>query len=319
MTTLLRVFQEHGAAAVEGSTEAVQHGVEAAVEQGGVEAGPDIGGMLMHHLADAPEIELPFGGVLHLPQWGDIGHVFGFPINLSPTKHVVFMALAALLVAVLFIAISKAITGKYQGKAPSGLANAMEGMILYFRDEIVRRNIGHGADVYTPYILTLFFFILTMNLLGLVPWGASPTGNIMVTGALAIVSLIVIEASGFFALGPGGYAKTIFYAPKGMGPVGTAIMLVIMTPVEIVGKLAKPFALMIRLFANMTAGHTVILSLVGLIFVFGNMAGIKWGVAGGVVGMSLAMMLLEIFVAFLQAYIFAMLTSVFIGLIRHAH
>jgi F-type H+-transporting ATPase subunit a len=274
--------------------------------------------MLMHHLADAPEIELPWG-VLHLPHWGDIGHLGGFPINLSPTKHVVFMALAALLVAALFITIARAITGKYEGKAPGGLANAMEAMILYFRDEIVRRNIGHGADGFTPYILTVFFFILFMNLLGLVPWGASATGNIMVTGAMAIISLIVIEVSGFLALGPGGYAKTIFYAPKGMGPVGTAIMLVIMTPVEIVGKLAKPFALMVRLFANMTAGHTVILSLIGLIFVFGNVAGIRWGVAGGAVGMSLAMMLLEIFVAFLQAYIFAMLTSVFIGLIRHAH
>jgi F-type H+-transporting ATPase subunit a len=101
--------------------------------------------------------------------------------------------------------------------------------------------------------------------------------------------------------------------------VGTAIMLVIMTPVEVVGKLAKPFALMIRLFANMTAGHTVILSLMGLIFVFGNLTIARWGVAAGSVGMSVAMMMLEIFVAFLQAYIFAMLTSVFIGLIRHAH
>lgn len=317
MTTLLRVFQEHGSAAVEGATEAVQHGVEQAAEHGAAEAVPDIGGMLMHHLADTQEIELPWG-VIHLPHWEPL-HIAGLTIDLSPTKHVVFMAIAALLVAILFITIARAITGKYQGKAPGGLANAMEAMIVYFRDEIVRRNIGHGADGFTPYILTLFFFILTMNLLGLVPWGASPTGNIMVTGALAIISLIVIEVSGFFALGPGGYAKTIFFAPKGMGPMGTAIMLVIMTPVELVGKLAKPFALMIRLFANMTAGHTVILSLIGLIFVFGNLAGIRWGVAGGVVGMSLAMMLLEIFVAFLQAYIFAMLTSVFIGLIRHAH
>jgi F-type H+-transporting ATPase subunit a len=314
MTTLLRVFQEvagHGA-------EAAQHGVEQAVEHGAGGGGPDIGGMLMHHLADASEIELPWG-IVHLPQWSDIGHLGSFPINLSPTKHVVFMAIAALLVAVLSITVSRAVAGKYKDKAPSGFANAIEAIILYFRDEIVRRNIGHGADGFTPFILTLFFFILTMNLLGLVPWGASPTGNIMVTGALAIVSLIVIEVSGFLALGPGGYAKTIFYAPKGMGTVGTAIMLVIMTPVEIVGKLAKPFALMVRLFANMTAGHTVILSLIGLIFVFGEVAGIRWGVAGGAVGMSLAMMLLEIFVAFLQAYIFAMLTSVFIGLIRHAH
>jgi F-type H+-transporting ATPase subunit a len=319
MTTLLRVFQEHGAAAVEGATEAAQHGVEQAAEAGqaAAEGVPDIGGMLMHHLADSNVIELP-GWTWELPHWEPL-HIAGLTIDFSPTKHVVFMALAAILVAILGITVARAVTGKYQGKAPGGLANGVEALVLYFRDEIVRRNIGHGADGYTPYILTLFFFILTMNLLGLVPWGSSPTGNIMVTGALALVSLIVIELSGFFALGPAGYAKTIFYAPKGMGPVGTGIMLVIMTPVELVGKLAKPFALMVRLFANMTAGHTVILSLIGLIFVFGNVAGIRWGVAGGAVGMSLAMMLLEIFVAFLQAYIFAMLTSVFIGLIRHAH
>jgi len=310
MMTFLRVFQEateHAAA--------TQHGAEQVA--GAAEAPPDIGGMLMHHLADANEIELPWG-VIHLPQWEPL-HIAGLTIDLSPTKHVVFMALAAVLVALMGILVSRAITRKYKGKAPSGFSNGLEAMILYFRDEIVRRNIGHGADAFTPFILTLFFFILGMNLLGLVPWGASPTGNIMVTGALAVVSLIVIELSGFFALGPGGYAKTIFYAPKGMGPVGTALMLVIMTPVEFLGKLAKPFALMVRLFANMTAGHTVILSLIGLIFVFGNVAGVKWGVAVGAVGMSLAMMLLEIFVAFLQAYIFAMLTSVFIGLIRHAH
>jgi F-type H+-transporting ATPase subunit a len=273
--------------------------------------------MLMHHLADAHEIELPWG-VWHLPQWEPI-HFGGLTIDLSPTKHVVFMLLAAVIVCVVFLAMARAMRGKYAGRAPGGMANALEAIILYFRDEIVRRNIGHGADGYTPFILTLFFFILTMNLLGLVPWGASPTGNIMVTGALAVCSLVAIEVSGFVALGPSGYAKTIFYAPKGMGPVGTAIMLVIMTPVELVGKIAKPFALMVRLFANMTAGHTVILSLIGLIFVFGNLTIGRWGIAVGSVGMSVAMMMLEIFVAFLQAYIFAMLTSVFIGLIRHAH
>jgi F-type H+-transporting ATPase subunit a len=309
MTTFLRVLQEaeqHGA-------EVVQQGVEQAAEGGG----PDIGGMLMHHLGDAREIVLP-GWTWVLPRWEPV-HLGGLTIDLSPTKHVVFMALAALIVCVLFVSVARALKGKYEGRAPSGMANAMEAMIIYFRDEIVRRNIGHGADGYAPFILTLFFFILTMNLLGLVPWGASPTGNIMVTGALALVSLIAIEVSGFVALGPAGYAKTIFYAPKGMGPVGTGIMLVIMTPVELVGKLAKPFALAIRLFANMTAGHTVILSLIGLIFVFGNLAIGRWGIAVGSIGMSSAMMLLELFVAFLQAYIFAMLTSVFIGLIRHAH
>ncbi|MFH1765192.1 MAG: F0F1 ATP synthase subunit A [Gemmatimonadota bacterium] len=316
MTTFLKVLQEagqHGAEAVEHGTEVVQQGVEHAAE-GGV---PDIGGMLMHHLADAREIALPWG-VWPLPQWEPI-HLAGLTIDLSPTKHVVFMALAAIIICLVFIYVARAVQRTSGERSPSGMANAMEAMIIYFRDEIVRRNIGHGADGYTPFILTLFFFILTMNLLGLVPWGSSPTGNIMVTGALAVVSLVAIEISGFVTLGPAGYAKTIFYAPKGMGPVGTAIMLVIMTPVELVGKLAKPFALMVRLFANMTAGHTVILSLIGLIFVFGNLPIGRWGIAAGSVGMAVAMMMLEIFVAFLQAYIFAMLTSVFIGLIRHAH
>jgi F-type H+-transporting ATPase subunit a len=313
MTTLTRVLQEaaeHGAAAA-------QHGVEVA-QQAGEGSAPDVGGMLMHHLVDARLLELPFIGEVHLPQWAPV-HLGPLTIDLSPTKHVVFLCIAAIIVALVFINMARSVTRRYQDRAPSGMANALEAVILYFRDEIVRRNIGHGADAYTPFILTLFFFILTMNLLGLVPWGATATGNLSVTCALAIVSLIVIEVSGFFALGPRGYAKTIFYAPKGMGPVGTALMLVIMTPVELLGKLAKPFALMIRLFANMTAGHTVILSLIGLIFVFGNLTIGRWGIAAGSVGMSLAMMLLEIFVAFLQAYIFAMLTSVFIGLIRHAH
>lgn len=316
MTTFFRVLQEtgqHGAEAAQPAAEAVQHGVEQAA--GG--SVPDIGGMLMHHLADNRAIELP-GWTWELPQWEPI-HLGGLTIDMSPTKHVVFMALAAIIVCALFLTAARAVRRRDAGRAPSGMANGLEAMVIYFRDEIVRRNIGHGADAYTPFILTLFFFILAMNLLGLVPWGSSPTGNIMVTGALAVVSLIAIEVSGFVALGPAGYAKTIFYAPKGMGPVGTAIMLVIMTPVEVVGKLAKPFALMIRLFANMTAGHTVILSLMGLIFVFGNLSIGRWGVAAGSVGMSTAMMLLELFVAFLQAYIFAMLTSVFIGLIRHAH
>ena len=321
MTTLLRVFQEaaeHGTAAVQHGAESVLPGTQEAAGhavEGGV---PDIGGMLMHHLVDARVLELPFIGPVQLPQWAPI-HLGGLTIDLSPTKHVVFLVLAAFLVAVVFISMARAVTRKYQDRAPSGMSNALEAIILYFRDEIVRRNIGHGADGFTPFILTLFFFILTMNLLGLVPWGATATGNLSVTAALAVVSLIVIELSGFFALGPAGYAKTIFYAPKGMGPVGTALRLVIMSPVEFLGKRAKPYALAIRMLANMTAGHTVILSLVGLIFVFGNLAGGRWGVAAGSVGMSLAMMLLEIFVAFLQAYIFAMLTSVFIGLIRHAH
>ena len=136
MTTFLRVLQEAG----QHAAEPVQRGAEQAA--GGV---PDIGGMLMHHLADSPEIELPWG-VWHLPQWGDIGHIFGFPINLSPTKHVVFMAIAAVLVCLILVMAARSVQRTKGERAPGGMANAMEALIIYFRNEIVRRNIGHGAD-----------------------------------------------------------------------------------------------------------------------------------------------------------------------------
>ena len=298
----------------------LQGGGAAAAAQAGGE--PDLQAMLMHHLLDGPEIELTIlgrGFVWHLPQWEPV-HIAGMTIDFSPTKHVVFVVLAALLSIAIFLPIAAAMKGKYANRAPKGFANAMEAMILYFRDEVVRRNIGHGADAYTGYILTIFFFILFMNVLGLVPFGAAATGNYMVTGALALITLIVVEISGMMSLGFKGYMRTIFFVPPGLNPVMAAVMLVILTPVEILSKLAKPFALMIRLFANMMAGHTLVLSLLGMIFLF---AGAGLAVANGVAAASIAMvtaiMMLEIFVAFLQAYIFAMLTAVFIGLIRHAH
>jgi F-type H+-transporting ATPase subunit a len=284
--------------------------------------GPDLQGMLMHHLLDGNTLEfevLGRGFIINLPQWAPV-HLGPLTLDFSPTKHVVFVVLAGLLCLALFIPIGRAMKGKYANKAPSGLANAMEAMILYFRDEVVRRNIGHGADAYTGYILTVFFFILFMNVLGLMPFGSAATGNFMVTGALALVTFVVVEISGMRALGFKGYMGTIFYTPPGLNPVGQAIMLVILTPVEFLGKLTKPFALMIRLFANMMAGHTLVLSLLGMIFMFASAgAVVAAGVSVASIGMVTAIMMLEIFVAFLQAYIFAMLTSVFIGLIRHAH
>lgn len=293
------------------------HGAQA---EGG-ESAPDLQGMLMHHLADSQYLEFQIlgrGFVFELPHWDPI-HLGPLTLDLSPTKHVVFMLLSAFVVMALFIPIGRAMRQKYTDRAPTGLANAMEAMVVFFRDEVVRRNIGHGADAYTPYILSLFFFILTMNLMGLVPFGATATGNLSVTAALALITFVVVEISGMAELGFKGYMRTIFYAPSGMHPAGQAMMLVIMTPVEFLGKLTKPFALAIRLFANMTAGHTLVLSLLGLIFMFANLALGKWAIAGASVTMVSAIMLLELFVAFLQAYIFAMLTAVFIGLIRHAH
>lgn len=315
MTRLLRYIQEHAEAAATTVQEAAGHGAEAA-EHGS--EGFDLGETIMHHLVDAPEIELPWGAV-HLPSgWyvnlGPLGTV-----DLAPTKHVVLLLLAAVLVFAVFMAVAGVVRRRSVEDAPKGFANAMEAMVLYFRDEVVRPNIGHGADAYTPYILTLFFFILTMNLLGLVPWGGSATGNISVTAALAICTFVLVEVAGMRALGFKGYMGTIFFVPHGMSPAMKVMMLVIMTPVELLGKLTKPFALAIRLFANMTAGHTLIFALGGLGFVF-MASPVAWaGVTVGTTLMATGIMILEVFVALLQAYIFAMLTSVFVGLIKHAH
>ncbi len=285
---------------------------------------PDIGGMIMHHTADAHEIafDWPWGteSVIHLPVWRPV-HIGGVAIDLSPTKHVVFMILAAFLVWLTMFLTGRSLKKQHEaGHAPRGLASMFEAMVLFVRDDIAVANIGHGGLAFAPYIMTLFFFVLAMNLLGLLPWGATATGNLAVTGGLALTAVLVIEIGGMRALGAKGYLKTIFFAPPGTTGFTKYAMLAIMTPVEIIGKIVKPFALCLRLFANMTAGHFVILSLLGLIFLFGSgPVLIRWGVAGGSVAFVLFMMALELLVAFLQAYIFALLTSVFIGLMQHEH
>ena len=290
-----------------------------------LQAKPDIGEMIMHHTSDASEIafESPFGGELftiHLPRWEPV-HIGKFALDLSPTKHVVFMLVAAFLVWLTMFLTGRALQKqRARGQAPRGLASMFESMVLFVRNDVAVANIGHGGEKFAPYIMTLFFFILYMNLLGLIPWGATATGNLAVTGGLALTAGLTIEISGMRALGPKGYLKTIVFAPPGTTGVTRLLLTMIMIPVELIGKLVKPFALCLRLFANMTAGHFVILSLLGLIFLFGTgPALIRWGVAGGSVFFVLFMMALELLVAFLQAYIFALLTSVFIGLMQHEH
>ncbi len=271
---------------------------------------PDIGGMIFHHTADSHTLELPILGEVPLPT----GWVL-FGVDVSPTKHVVFMIAAAVLVFLTIRIAGRQIARRHrEGKAPGGFGGAIEAMALFVRNDVAIANIGHRGAKFAPYIMTLFFFILYCNLFGLLPWGASPTGNLAVTGALALTAFFTIEISGMVALGPKGYLKTIVMIPPGMTGLGAVLMALIMTPIEIIGKLTKPFALCLRLFANMTAGHFVILALLGLIFIFSN-----WVVAAGSVAFVLFMMLLELLVAFLQAYIFALLTSVFIGMMQHEH
>ena len=192
---------------------------------------------------------------------------------------------------------------------PKGFAAGIEAMVLYLRDEVALANVGPHGERFVPFVLTLFFFVLFANLLGLIPYGSTATGNISVTGTLALITLVVVEAAGMRAQGI-GYLNTIFYWNKDLNPVMRVIMFLVMTPVEIVGKLSKPFALAIRLFANMTAGHIVVLAFIALIFSFGALIGVA------PLLMAVGIMLLEIFVAFLQAFIFALLAAVFIGLVR---
>ncbi len=279
----------------------------------------NIGEMVLHHTADAWSIDLEPFTTIHLPRWPDL-HLGPLTVNLSPTKHVVFMVLAALLVFLtMWIGARSIDRRRREGKAPKGFGNAVEAMVLYVRNEIAIANIGHDGAKFAPLILTLFFFILYANLLGLLPWGSSATGNLAVTGALAILVFLTVEIGGMLKLGPKGYMRTLFPQLPGLGGAGGAAMSVAMFPIEVLGKLVKPFALAVRLFGNMTAGHFVILSLFGIIFLFGQLY--VWNVGIGIVTATLVtgIMMLELIVALLQAYVFALLSAVFIGLMQHEH
>ena len=274
---------------------------------------------IVHHIGDSHSIELPFVGEVALPRFAPL-HIGGLTLDLSPTKHLVFMLLAATIVTLVFVLSARGIAAaEAKGKPPKGFAGAMEAMALYIRQEVVLPNVGPHGEGYAPYLLTLFFFILTMNLLGLLPWGATATGNIAVTAALALMAFIVVEVTGMRTLGPKGYLSTIFYLPHGLpgGPGGAFLkvfLLAVMTPIELIGKLAKPFALAVRLFANMTSGHVLVLALIGLTFLFKS-----YSVGLGASLLATGVMMLELFVAFLQAFVFTLLTSVFIGLMRAEH
>jgi F-type H+-transporting ATPase subunit a len=280
---------------------------------------PNIGEVILHHTADAWTIDLYPLGTIHLPRWPDI-HLGSLTLNLSPTKHVYFLVLAAILVFLtMYIAGRQMKTQRAGESTPRGFAGAVEAMVLFVRNDIAIANIGHDGARFAPFIMTLFFFILYSNLLGLFPWGASPTGNLAVTAALAIVVFLTVEISGMIKLGAKGYLHTIFPRIPGIEGIGGTVMSVAMAPIEIISKLVKPFALAVRLFGNMTAGHFVILSLFGIIFLFGHLEGWNWMIGIITAMLVLAIMMLELFVAFLQAYVFALLSSVFIGLMQHEH
>jgi F-type H+-transporting ATPase subunit a len=225
-----------------------------------------------------------------------------FPLDLSLTKAVVGMISAAIIGLLLFLLLARSY--KKTGMSyPRGIQSFLEPIILFVRDDIAIPNLGHKYEKYMPYLLTVFFFILINNLMGLIPtpppFGAIVTGNIAITFILAACTFIVIQFSGNKM-----YWRHVFATP------GVPFWLLpIMIPVEIIGLFTKPFALMIRLFANMVAGHFVGLSLISLIFIFGSLI-----LAPVSVLFVIFMDCLEVLVAFLQAYIFTLLSALFIGM-----
>lgn len=275
--------------------------------------------IIMPHITDSHHLEIPWpnrewGREIELPRWAPV-HIGPMLVDMSPTKHVVMMLLAATLCAIVLIGSARAHSRQSRtiGR-PKGFSTGIEATVLYVRDEVILKNVGHHGNGFVPYLLTLFFFILFANMLGLIPYGSTVTGNISVTATLAIMSFLIIETAGMRALGK-GYLGTIFYWPSDM-PFGfmKIALFVILTPVELLGKFTKPFALAIRLFANMTAGHVIVLAFIGIIFTFGKV----W-IAPAPFAMAIGIMVLEVLVGFIQAYIFTLLTSVFIGQIREAH
>ena len=261
---------------------------------------------IMKHITDAHELEVPFVGEVALPRWAPV-HVGKLVVDLSPTKHVVMMLLAAFLVLVtMSVAASGAVRQTREHGHTRGFAGAIETIVVFVRNEVVMPNVGAHGEGFAPFVLTLFFFILYANLLGLIPYLSTATGNIAVTLTLATITFFVIEGASIKTLGK-DYIWTILYWPHDM----SLPLKLIMTPIEIISKFTKPFALTIRLFANMTAGHIVLLAFISLIFTFHS-----WLIVVAPVGMGVALSMLELFVAFLQAFIFSLLASVFIGLAR---
>jgi F-type H+-transporting ATPase subunit a len=281
---------------------------------------PDIGEMVLHHAADSWTWEPFYGVTIHFPRWPDV-HLGPLTLNFSITKHVFFLFVVAAFTFFIMWWTGRALAKQRAGqKSPKGLAGAMEGMVLWVRDDIAIANIGPETGAkFVPLILTLFFFILFGNLFGLFPFGATITGNLAVTGALAVLVFLTIEIGGLLKLGPKGYMGSIFMHVPGMHGAGAVILAVAMAPIEIMSKLVKPFALAVRLFGNMTAGHFVILSLFGIIFLFGHLGAWSYGIGFITAALVLGVMLLELIVAVLQAYVFALLSAVFIGLMQHEH
>lgn len=250
---------------------------------------------IMKKVEDSNYIDLTFTKI-DLPVIELLGY------DLSITKQVVMMWVASLLLMIIFIP-----AARNRSKIPSRFRLFVESLLIFIRDEIAVTQMGKKGIIFTPYLATLFLFILFCNLLGLVPFGASPTSAISMTASLAIIAFLMIHISGVRFQGPIPYFKSIV-------PEVPKLLYPLMLLIEVFGHLARPLTLTIRLFANMLAGKIVVLAIFSFVFLFQS-----YVIGGVVVVSSVFLYCLKIFVAFVQAYVFTFLTAVFIGGALEAH
>jgi F-type H+-transporting ATPase subunit a len=235
--------------------------------------------------------------------------------DLSITKVVFAVFVSAALIIIIFVSVARSYRRRTR-KAPKGLQSLLEPLILFVRDDIAKAAIGPKYERYTPYLLTLFFFIFFNNLMGLIPifpFGANVTGNLAVTGIMAVFTFVITTFSG-----NKDYWKHIFNTPG--VPWWLKIPIPLMPIVEFMGLFTKPFVLMVRLFANITAGHIIILGFMSLIFIFANLKSyMGLAVAPVSIAFGIFMGLLEILVAFIQAYVFTLLSALYFGMAIEEH
>lgn len=297
-------------------------------------------GHLIGHVKDAEYLEVPRAlsdgqGKLYLPQLRDshdpiISLHTGVPalddmiepFDLRVTKFMLLEVVAAVIVIFLFVRLARKMQ---EGKSPKGrLANMLESMLLFIRDQVARPAIGqHDADKFMPFLWTIFFFVLGCNLLGMVPWLGSPTGALATTGTLALITFGAVVGAGMSKMGPIGF-WTGQVPHMDLPPVMSVTLKPMIFAIEVLGMFIKHFVLAVRLLANMMAGHLVLAVIVAFVGAIGASAHsyfhpVFLGVSFASVAGATALSMLELFVAFLQAYIFTFLAALFIGMAVHPH
>lgn len=302
---------------------------------GGHEANPLDPKELFKHVEDATELHLPRfmtadgSGHVHLPQPFKLDEPLVKmqtgntlidntikPLDFKITKFMVIELAVAILMCVFFIGLAKALKGGALARTRFG--NILEAMLLYFRDSVARPCIGgHDADKFVPFLWTIFFFVLGCNLFGMIPWMGSPTGSLAVTGALAFTTFLVVMGAAVAKLGPMGTIKS-FVPHMDLSPGLKIVLVPMIFAIEIFGMLIKHGVLAVRLLANMMGGHVVLAVIMA--FIAASAQSLLWWVVTptSVFGAT-ALSMLELFVAFLQAYIFTFLAALFIGMAVHPH